>query len=361
MLQQAAINYPVEMHYLDPDPEAPCAHLSDHFVQGSLLEWQTVYDFGKDLDVVTIEIETVNTDALEALQDHGVQVYPQPYVVRTIQDKRTQKQFFRDHNLPTSPYINVNDLADARAKATNFPIVHKTAKGGYDGRGVNIVRTKEELAQSFDSPGLLEELVDIEMEVAVIVTRNSKGQKSVFPAVEMVFHPEHNLLDYLVTPAMITEDQRQQIKMLAEKTADYLGIIGVLAIEFFISKDGTILINEMAPRTHNSGHHTIEANFTSQFQQHMRVLLDLQPGKAEQIFSAGILNLIGEPDNEGPVQYYGIEELYGINGVYPHIYGKRTTKPARKMGHITVVGDSRHEVIEKIERIKGMVKVYQSE
>lgn len=361
MLLQASIDWNLRVHILDPDPDAPCRYLCRQFTTGSLTDYDTVYQFGQGVDVLTIEIEKVNVDALEALEREGKRVFPQPSVIRLIQDKRLQKQFFRDQNLPTADFVLTENRADvAAAVAQNpslLPAFHKLGRDGYDGRGVQRIGSETDLPKAFDAPGVLEKMVDFEKELAVIVARNEQGQLQTFPTVEMVFHPELNLVDYLFAPAQISAEVDGQAQSIARKTAEAFGIVGVLAVELFLTKTGDILINEVAPRPHNSGHHTIRANVTSQFEQHWRAILNLPLGHTTGYQPAAMVNLLGEADHTGPAHYEGLDTLLAMPGVFPFLYGKAITKPFRKMGHITVMDDNLETLRRKVANVQGAVRV----
>ncbi|KAA9355259.1 5-(carboxyamino)imidazole ribonucleotide synthase [Larkinella humicola] len=365
MLIQAGIDWNLIVHILDPDAEAPCRHLATSFTQGSLTDYDTVYQFGQQVDVLTIEIERVNVDALEALEREGKRVFPQPSVIRIIQDKRAQKQFYRDHNLPTADFMlteNRDDVAQALAASPDFlPAFHKLGRDGYDGRGVQRVASVDDVEKAFDAPGVLEKAVDFEKELAVIVARNEQGQTATFPTVEMVFHPEQNLVEYLFAPAAISETVDRQAQEIARKTAEAFGIVGLLAVELFLTKDQQIIVNEVAPRPHNSGHHTIRANVTSQFEQHWRAILNLPLGDTAILSPAAMINLLGEPGHSGPARYEGMEALLAMSGVFPFLYGKKITRPFRKMGHITVISSDLEQLRAKAETVKESIKVKNDE
>lgn len=358
MLLQASIDWNLRVHILDPDPEAPCRHLCSRFVTGSLLDYDTVYQFGQSVDVLTIEIERVNVDALEALQRAGKRVFPQPSVIRTIQDKRLQKQFYRDHNLPTADFFLTENRSDvARLPADFFPAFHKLGRDGYDGRGVQRIASPDDVAKAFDAPGVLEKAVDFEKELAVIVARNKRGEVETFPTVEMVFHPELNLVEYLFAPAEVSEAIDRQAQSIARQTADAFGIVGLLAVELFLDKAGRVLINEVAPRPHNSGHHTIRANVTSQFEQHWRAILNYPLGNTASYQPAAMVNLLGEDGHTGPARYEGLETLLAMPGVFPFFYGKAITKPFRKMGHVTVMDTDMATLRQKVAQVQAGIRV----
>lgn len=356
MLLQAAIDWNLNVKILDA-ADAPCAAIAPEFVEGSLQDYEAVYQFGQDVEVLTIEIEKVNVEALEVLEREGKKIFPQPHVIRLIQDKRTQKQFYRDHGLPTADFILTEDRKDVRNHTDFLPAFHKLGRDGYDGKGVQRIASPADFEKAFDAPGLLEKAVDFEKELAVIVARNEKGEVATFPTVEMVFHPEANLVEYLFAPADISEKIEKKAEELAKKTAQAIGIVGLLAVEMFLTKDGQVLINEVAPRPHNSGHHTIRANFTSQFEQHWRAILNLPLGDTTAYTPAAMVNLLGEEGHTGPAYYEGMQEVLAMQGVFPFLYGKKITKPFRKMGHITVTDSDLAKLKEKVEWVKEVLKV----
>ena len=361
MLLQASIDWNLPIHVLDPDAAAPCRSLCRRFVQGSLTDYDTVYRFGQDVDILTIEIEKVNVDALETLEREGKRVFPQPAVIRIIQDKRRQKQFFRDHNLPTADFVLTENRAGVaevvRQNPSFLPAFHKLGRDGYDGRGVQRISSEADLPKAFDAPGLLEKAVDFEKELAVIVARNEQGQLQTFPTVEMVFHPDLNLVDYLFAPAQIPAEVDRQAQAIARQTAEAFGIVGVLAVELFLTKTGEILINEVAPRPHNSGHHTIRANVTSQFEQHWRAILNLPLGNTTAYQSAAMINLLGKEGHTGPAHYEGLNDLLAMPGVFPFLYGKAITKPFRKMGHITLMDADLETLRQRVAEVQGAIQV----
>lgn len=356
MLLQAAIDWNLNVKILDA-ADAPCAAIAPEFVEGSLQDYEAVYQFGQDVEVLTIEIEKVNVEALEALEREGKKIFPQPHVIRLIQDKRTQKQFYKDHGLPTADFILTENKDDVRKHANFLPAFHKLGRDGYDGKGVQRIASPADFDKAFDAPGLLEKAVDFDKELAVIVARNENGEVATFPTVEMVFHPEANLVEYLFAPADISEEIEKQAEELAKKMAQAIGIVGLLAVEMFLTKDGQVLINEVAPRPHNSGHHTIRANFTSQFEQHWRAILNLPLGDTTAYTPAAMVNLLGEEGHTGPAYYEGMDDLLATQGVFPFLYGKKITKPFRKMGHITVTDSDLTKLKEKAEWVKGALKV----
>ena len=308
-------------------------------------------------DVITIEIEKVNIEALEQLEKEGKMVFPQARVIRLIQDKGIQKQFFKENDIPTAPFQLANTKEDLLNSSFPFPYMLKQRKDGYDGKGVMKINTIADLDNAFDSPCLIEELVDFEKEIAVIVSRNSNGDVKTFPMVEMEFNAEANLVEFLISPSTYPDHVQERAELIAKKIAAALNITGLLAVEMFITKDGQILVNELAPRPHNSGHHTIEGNYVSQFDQHLRSVFNLPLGDTRAISNAVMLNVLGEKGHDGVAKYQGLEKIMAIDGVYVHLYGKKYTKPFRKMGHITIVDQNRESAIEKANFIKETLKV----
>jgi 5-(carboxyamino)imidazole ribonucleotide synthase len=357
MLIQAAIDFDLKIKILDPDADAPCRYLAHEFVYGSLKDYETVMNFAKDCDYLTIEIENVNIEALEDLQTKGVKVFPQPKVLRLIQDKRIQKQFYKENNLPTAEFLLTENREDVGKNFDFLPAVHKLGKEGYDGKGVQILRSENDLEKAFDKPSVLEKLVDFEKEIAIIVARNEAGEMKTFPTVEMVFHPEANLVEYLFSPAEISQDVDNQAVMFAKDVAEKLGVIGLLAVEMFVLKDGNVLINEVAPRPHNSGHHTIRANDVSQFEQHLRAILGLPLGETKAHSKAAMVNLLGEAGYTGEAKYEGMNEILAVEGIHPFLYGKRFTKPFRKMGHVTIIDQDFEKLKEKVKFVQKTLKV----
>lgn len=357
MLIQSAINYNQDIHILDPDPNAPCKDICQKFTVGSLKDFDTVYAFGQACDVITVEIENVNTEALEKLRSEGKQVYPQPEILRLIQDKRAQKQFYQQHGIPTADFILTADKADVIHNSRFLPAVNKLGKEGYDGRGVQILRTESDLEKAFDAPGLLEKLIDFEKEIAVTVARNESEELVVYPAVECAFHPTANLVEFLFAPAEISKEVEEKAQEIAKDVILKLGMVGILAVEMFVTKSGEVLVNEIAPRPHNSGHHTIEANFTSQFEQHLRAVMNWPLGNPDLRCPAAMINLLGEEGYSGQVLIEGQEEALAEKGVYIHMYGKKLTKPFRKMGHVTILDENVDNLKERANRIKELIKI----
>lgn len=356
MLLQSGIDLNLTFHVLDPDPQAPCSKLAD-FTCGKLTDYQTVFDFGQACDLITIEIENVNTQALADLAKAGKKVFPQPKIIELIQDKRKQKKFFESHGIPTAEFILVENQRDLINHKSFLPAVNKLGREGYDGRGVQMLRTEKDLPKAFDAPGLLEKLIDFDKEISVIVSRNSKGEVASFPAVEMVFHAEANLVEYLFSPAQIEEPVAIQADQIARKVIERLEMVGLLAVEMFVTKDGQVLVNEVAPRPHNSGHQTIEANKTSQYEQHLRAILNLSPGSTTIISPSAMVNLLGEEGYTGLATYEGLEDVLQLEGAHVHLYGKKITKPFRKMGHVTIVDPDLESLKKKTNFVKHTLKV----
>lgn len=356
MLIQSGIDFNISFRVLDPDSHAPCSNLAS-FVSGKLTDFQTVLDFGKGCDLITIEIENVNTRALKELVKAGKKVYPQPEIIELIQDKRSQKQFYVHHQIPTAEFRLVENKQDVANHRDFLPAVNKLAREGYDGRGVQIIRNETDLDLAFDAPGLLEKLIEFESEISVIVSRNEAGEVASFPAVEMVFHPEANLVEYLFSPAQISPPIAARADAIARKLIEELNLVGILAVEMFVTPAGEVLVNEMAPRPHNSGHQTIEGNVTSQYEQHLRAILNLPPGDTAIMCPSAMINLLGEADYSGVARYEGLEAVLKQSGVHVHLYGKKLTKPFRKMGHVTVVDADLVRLKKKAFFVKQTLKV----
>lgn len=356
MMIQSAMNLNIQVKTLDPDPNAPCKATAHEFIVGSLNDYDTVIDFAKDVDVLTIEIENVNTEALIDLQNKGVTVYPKPEHIQMIQDKRVQKQFYIDNNIPTSPFVLIDSIDQLNNHTDMLPAVMKVGKGGYDGRGVQVMKSTDDFSKGFEAPSLLEKMVDIDKEIAIIAARNANGEISIFPAVEVVYH-ESNLVDYLLSPATITTEVEEKAKEIATSLVAKMEFVGLLAIEFFVDKEGQVIVNEIAPRTHNSGHQTIEGNITSQFDQHIRSILNLPLGNTSRRSASAMVNVLGEKGYTGEAIYEGLDEVLKLPGVYIHLYEKFMTKPERKMGHITIIAPSKDELFDKVDAVKKHFKV----
>lgn len=356
MLAQAASPWDLHLHMLDPTAGAPASHLCEHFVQGDFRNRDTVLAFAKDCDVVTIEIEQVNVDALEELEEQGKAVHPSPKALRIIQDKGAQKDFYTEHKIPTAAYTRYDSPADIDAAALTFPCVWKKCTEGYDGRGVKILKTASDLEILPEGKCLIEDAVDVDTEIAVIAARSPSGEVSTFDPVEMSFHPEANLVEFLAAPARIPEAVAEAARSLAEHTINAFDLCGLLAVEMFWDQQGRLLVNEVAPRPHNSGHHTIEACVTSQYQQHLRAILELPLGDTSLRQPGVMINVLGAEGFSGPVRYEGIEEVLSTPGAYLHLYGKAETRPFRKMGHLTVCADTLDPAIKTARKLQSVIR-----
>lgn len=357
MLLQTAANYPVETYVLENDAQAPAAHLCHHFTKGSITDFDTVYQFGKGLDAITIEIENVNVEALEQLEKEGVRVYPKPSALRTIKNKITQKQFYKTHQIPTSEFIITQTRQELENHIDFLPAVHKLGEGGYDGKGVEILKDETAISKGFDAPSVLEKMVNIHKEIALIVAMNEKGDTVIYPPAEMVFDTRLNLLDYQISPVKLAEKLLWKAEAMAIKIVQELKSPGLFAVELFIDRDDNVLVNEIAPRVHNSGHHTIEANYSSQYDMLWRILLQYPLGNTDAILPSAIVNIIGEQGFNGPAKYQGLEEVLTMTNVFVHLYGKADTKPGRKMGHVTIISNDYQDLTYKANKIKHLLKV----
>lgn len=346
---------------LDPSNEVPAQFGATKFFTGSLLDYETVYQFGKMCDAITIEIENVNLDALEKLEEEGHIVYPSPKTLRLIQNKGKQKDFYVENNIPTSKhqrFVDLNDLKKALEKdELEFPFVWKCAQFGYDGNGVKICRSTMDLLHLPEVECIAEEMVPFKNELAVIVARNANGDVKTYPVVEMEFHPEANQVEYVICPARIDEKVAQLAIDTALQVSKAFDHVGLLAVEMFQTENDAILVNEVAPRPHNSGHHTIEASYTSQFENHLRSVLNLPLGNTDCKVAGIMVNLVGEEGFSGPVIYENIEKIMAIDGVTPHIYGKKETRPFRKMGHVTIVNEDMAAARKIAEEVKNSIRV----
>ena len=358
MLLQQAANYPVETYVLENDPECPAAHLCHHFILGDIRNFEDVYQFGKQVDVLTIEIESVNIEALEKLEQEGVKIIPTPAALRTIKNKVLQKAFYQEHELPTAPYTTISDLNDLQHKLSDWlPAVQKIGEGGYDGRGVQVIDTIEDSSKGFDAESILEKKIDIAKEISVIVAVGQNGDSALFNPVEMQFDPYLNLLTYQLAPADIPQKLLWRTEAVARTVARKFNSPGIFAVELLVSREGELFVNETAPRVHNSGHHTIEANYSSQYDMLWRILLNYPLGNPGTIEPSALVNLLGEEGESGPVFYAGLEEVLKMENVYVHIYGKKETRPGRKMGHITVMGKDRADLVHKAQHIRRTLTV----
>ena len=361
MLLTETRKFDITTKVLDPSADAPCRIACNTFVQGALTDFDTVYNFGKDVDVLTIEIENVNVDALKKLQSEGVKVYPTPQTIELIQNKATQKQFYTTHNIPTAPFHRFESLANLQKAVAKeqitLPFVWKSARFGYDGNGVKIVRQLPDLSLLPEGECIAENLVPFAKELAVIVARNVSGEASTYPVVEMEFHPEANQVEYVLCPARISEEIAQKARAIAVQVAEAFQVVGLLAVELFLTAEGEVLVNEVAPRPHNSGHYSIEAAYTNQFEQHLRAILDLPLGNTDSKVAGVMVNLVGAEGYQGDVIYENIEQILAMEGVTPHIYGKRETRPFRKMGHVTIVNKDIEKARTIAEKVKQTIKV----
>lgn len=357
MLLQAAANYTVETFVLENDDECPAAHLCNSFTKGDIKNFDDVYNFGKNCDAVTIEIESVNTDALQKLQDEGVKVFPNPSTLSTIKNKILQKQFYTSINVPSPEFIITQNISDVKSSAHLLPAVHKVATGGYDGRGVIILKDETHISTAFDIPAVLEKMVQIKKEIAITAAINHKGETALYPPVEMIFNKDFNLLQYQLCPATLHQKTLWKAEAIALTVAKNFNSAGLFAVEMFVDIDDNVWVNETAPRVHNSGHHTIEANYCSQFDMLWRIILNYPLGNTNVILPSAMINLVGEENFSGKVIYEGLEEILKIDNVFVHLYGKKETRPGRKMGHVTVISNSMQDLTYKANLIRNMLKV----
>jgi 5-(carboxyamino)imidazole ribonucleotide synthase len=357
MFIQSAISFDVHVHALDPDPNAPCKDIAHSFTIGSLNDFDTLYAFGLDKHVLTVEIENVCIEALEQLEKEGVRIFPQPRVLRIIRDKGIQKEFYKEHGIPTADFQLFNTAQSIIEAKLAAPFVQKLRTGGYDGRGVQLIKHEDDFVKLFEAPTVVEQLIPFQKELSVIVARNEKGETKSFPTVECEFHPEANLVEFLFCPADITTDIETAALELAKKVICDLDMVGLLAVELFLTGEGQLLVNEIAPRPHNSGHHTIECNVTSQFEQHLRSVLGLHLGETDIVRAGAMINLLGAEGFDGPVRYDGMEKAMELPGVHPHLYGKAFTKPFRKMGHITITGTKIEDVKSTARAVSNLIVV----
>ncbi|UFH35837.1 5-(carboxyamino)imidazole ribonucleotide synthase [Flavobacterium acetivorans] len=353
--------FDIQTYVLDPSDEAPCKIACNQFFKGDLMDFETVYNFGKLVDVLTFEIELVNLEALEKLENEGLKVYPSPKTLKLIQNKGTQKDFYTEHAIPTANYKRFKDikslvLAILESKI-ELPFVWKCTEFGYDGNGVKVIRQVSDLDNLANVECIAEEMVPFKNELAVIVCRNPSGDMKTYPVVEMEFHPEANQVEYVICPARIDDHVAEKARAIALKVSEKFNHVGLLAVEMFQTEGDEILINEVAPRPHNSGHYSIEASYTSQFENHLRAILDLPLGNTESKVAGIMVNLVGEEGFSGDVVYENIEKILGWNGVTPHIYGKKQTRPFRKMGHVTIVNSDIAEARRIAEDVKNTIRV----
>jgi len=359
MLIQEASKWDITTYILDPDEGCAARNVASVYVKGDFRDFDDVYAFGKQVDILTYELENINIDALQKLKAEGLTILPDPDTLALVQDKGLQKEFYTKHNLPTSSFACYEDEAKIKeaieSGTLDYPFVQKVRKGGYDGQGVSVIRSSEDTLLS--GPSMCETMVDIDKEIAVIAARNSAGEVRSFPAVEMTFNEKTNLVEDLFCPADLTPEQVTRAEEIAIKIIEGFDMVGLLAVEFFIDKEGAVIINEVAPRPHNSGHHTIDSVVTSQLEQLLRAILGLPLGSTELTSPSVMLNLLGEPGYVGPVYYEGFSESLAIEGVKIHLYGKKNTRPFRKMGHVTILSKSVEEAFQKANKVKSMLKV----
>ncbi len=361
MLLTETRKFDIQTLVLEPSEEAPARYSCNAFYKGSLMDYDTVYQFGKMVNLLTIEIENVNLDALDVLESEGLPIFPSPKTLRLIQNKGRQKDFYVENNIPTSPhqrFVDLNDLRKSLEKdELEFPFVWKCAQFGYDGNGVKIVRSTIDLINLPEVECIAEQMVPFKNELAVIVARSVSGEVKTYPVVEMEFHPEANQVEYVICPARIDDKVAQKATEIALKVSESFNHVGLLAVEMFQTEDDEILVNEVAPRPHNSGHYSIEASYTSQFENHLRAILDLPLGNTDSKVAGIMVNLVGEEGFSGQVVYENIEKIMAIDGVTPHIYGKRETRPFRKMGHVTIVNENMVDARKIAEEVKNSIRV----
>jgi 5-(carboxyamino)imidazole ribonucleotide synthase len=361
MLIQKASEWSIKTKILDPDETCPSRAVADEYVQGDYLDFDTVYNFGKGVDVLTFELENINIEALKKLKQEGVLIAPDPEILECIQDKGLQKNWYQSHQIPTSDfeiYPSKESIVSAiEEKKITFPFVQKLRTGGFDGRGVSVINSPENVSLLLDGPSVIEEKIEMTKEISVQVARNKNGEMKCFPSTEMTFDPESNLVDFLICPAKISAKIEKEAQKIAKEIVEKMDFEGILAVEFFLTPSGEILVNECAPRPHNSGHHTIESLVTSQFEQHLRAVLNLPLGSTDIVAPAVMINIVGEDGHTGPVVYKGLEKILAEEKVFVHLYGKKITKPFRKMGHITVLGESLEDAAQKAEKIKHSFSV----
>lgn len=361
MLAIEAANWHLPLHILDQKDDFPAVPYTHYFTPGDFKNYQDVYEFGKSMDILTIEIEQINVQALFDLEKQGVKVYPKPFSINIIQDKGLQKLFYKVQQILTAPFQlfkNKEEVLDGLKNGTiHLPFVQKSRKDGYDGKGVLVISNEENLSLLLDVPCIIEQMIDIKQEISIIIARSVSGEIKKYEPVEQYFNPEANLVSYLICPAEIDSESLEKMNSIGELLAVELDLIGLLAIEFFIDQKGEIYVNEIAPRPHNSGHHTQNSCETSQFEQHLRAILNLPLGSTQQHSVGAMVNIIGEPGYSGKAKYEGLEECLKIEGVHLHLYGKIETKPFRKMGHFNISGKSKDAVLDKIESIRNNFRV----
>lgn len=361
MLLYDTRKWDIKTKVLDNNPNAPAKLSCDEFHVGDIMDYQTVLNFAKNIDILTIEIENVNVKALEEIEKKGIKVYPQPNVLAIIQNKLKQKKFYKENKIPTAPFREFKSIKSIKEQIIHgklcFPFVWKSNSMGYDGFGVKIIKSNRDIEELNDSPGFIEDLIEIKKELSVIICRNVKGEIKNFPVVEMIFNNDSNQVEYIISPARINNEISRKAISIALKLSKLYNHVGIMAIELFLTSDNEILINEVAPRPHNSGHFSIEMSYTSQFEQHIRAILGLPLGEAKNKISGVMVNLVGEKQNNGPVKFSNIDQIMTIEGVTPHIYGKKETRPNRKMGHVTIVNEKIENAIKIAKKVKETIKV----
>ena len=357
MMLQVAPSFDIKSYVMDEDTSCPCRHLCFDFTQGDAMNFDDVYAFGKKVDVLTFEYEHIHVEALKKLKAEGLAIFPDPDIIELVQDKGRQKEFYRRHGIPTADFQIVPNRLALKGCTDFFPAVQKTCKAGYDGKGIYKIKNEADIADAFNEPSVLEKFVDFDKEIAIVVARNPHGQIAVYRPVEMVFHPTKNLVEYLRCPADIPDDIEKKATAIAFRILHQLNLTGVLAVEMFVTKEGEVLVNEIAPRVHNSGHHTIEGALTSQFEQHLRAVMGLPLGSTDMTFPSVMVNLLGDEGHEGKAVYQGVEDALLLGGVYVHLYGKTQTRPFRKMGHATIVDADIKKALEKAHQVKDLIKI----
>ncbi len=357
MLLQAGANYDAETFVMENDEECPAAHLCHHFIKGDITNFDDVYNFGKQLDAITIEIESVNVEALQKLEDEHVKVYPSPSALAIIKNKILQKQFYASINVPSPSFLITQNKKELKNHLAFLPAVHKIALGGYDGRGVVVLKNEKQIEEGFDAPAVLEKLVDIKKEIALIVAINEAGDTALYPPAEMIFNKDFNLLQYQLSPAAIDEKVLWKAEAIALTVVKNLKSAGIFAVEMFVDINDNVWVNETAPRVHNSGHHTIEGNYSSQFDMLWRIISGYPLGNTKSVLSSAMVNLIGEEGFSGDVKYEGLNNVLQIDNVHVHLYGKKQTRPGRKMGHVTILSNERQELIHTANKINQTLKI----
>lgn len=357
MLLQEAANYQVETWVMEKDRDCPAAHLCHHFIEGDIREYDAVYAFGQLVDVLTIEIENVNVEALERLEAEGKTIIPRPSALRTIKNKILQKEYYLQHSIPSPAFVVTASKDELLAKSDFLPAVHKLGMGGYDGKGVQVMKTREDMDKGFDAPSVLEKMVNIDKEIAITVAIGQNREHVIYPPVEMIFDPYLNLLDYQLCPADIQKNALWKAEAIALSVARNFKSPGMFAIEMFVDRSGDVFVNETAPRVHNSGHHTIEAHMSSQFDMLWRIMLGYPLGSTALIMPSIMINILGAEGHKGPARYEGLQEVLAMENAHVHIYGKSHTAPGRKMGHVTILDRDKSDLLRKAGKVKQAFKV----